>query len=235
MPFTSLQAFLLDNFLNTITPISLTDSSFIDFTVTTNAASAASNRFKIVFKEFAALPLRIVSINAASKDDAIIVKWDVKNENDGLEYDVERSADGIHFTQLATVKAVNNGGESYSWTDNRPFAGDNYYRVRSKSQDANISYTETVKVSLKTSADGISASFNPVTNGTLHLKFNSEPAGIYTVTLFNAAGQVMLLTNIKHTPATTDEAIFTGQLAKGIYRVEVTRPTGKSTVISVMY
>ena len=45
------QPYLADRFSNTETPLSVTDSSFVDFEVTGNMNSAASNRFYIVFKK----------------------------------------------------------------------------------------------------------------------------------------------------------------------------------------
>ncbi len=44
------QPFLTDRFTNIITPLSLTDSSFVDFNVTADAVSSAADRFFIVFK-----------------------------------------------------------------------------------------------------------------------------------------------------------------------------------------
>jgi hypothetical protein len=49
MPYRLLSARLIDRFLNTQTPISLGDSSYISFTVTNNPASRAANRFYVVF------------------------------------------------------------------------------------------------------------------------------------------------------------------------------------------
>ncbi len=45
-----LEAFLFDKYLKTETPVSLTDSSFIDINITGDAASAASDRFKILLQ-----------------------------------------------------------------------------------------------------------------------------------------------------------------------------------------
>ncbi|HNP54209.1 MAG TPA: hypothetical protein PKK69_06315, partial [Ferruginibacter sp.] len=50
MPYRQLTARLIDRFLNTQTPISLGDSTYIHFTVTNNPASRAANRFYVVFE-----------------------------------------------------------------------------------------------------------------------------------------------------------------------------------------
>ena len=47
-----LTAFLEDRFLNTRTSISLSDSSFVDFSVTADPASAATDRFILIFRKW---------------------------------------------------------------------------------------------------------------------------------------------------------------------------------------
>ncbi len=49
LSFPHLSAFLVDNFLHTMTPVSLTDSTFIDFSITPEEASYAADRFYLVF------------------------------------------------------------------------------------------------------------------------------------------------------------------------------------------
>lgn len=51
MSGTGLQAWLVDRFLRTETPVSLTDSSFISFAVTQDPRSARSDRFYVVFRK----------------------------------------------------------------------------------------------------------------------------------------------------------------------------------------
>jgi hypothetical protein len=47
----NLEAFLVDRFLNTTTPVSLMDSTIIDFTITSDPASYQANRFYLIFKK----------------------------------------------------------------------------------------------------------------------------------------------------------------------------------------
>ena len=46
----NIKAWLVDRYLNAHYPVSLTDSSFFDFTISSDPASAAADRFMIVFK-----------------------------------------------------------------------------------------------------------------------------------------------------------------------------------------
>lgn len=50
MESNNIKAWLLDKYLGTHYPVSLNDSSFFDFTITTDPASAAADRFMLIFK-----------------------------------------------------------------------------------------------------------------------------------------------------------------------------------------
>ena len=140
-----LHAFLLDAFLKTETPISLSDSSFINISVTSITASAASDRFKVVFRQMKALPVTITFISAKAKEAGNLIGWNVANENGIRQYEVEKSKDGNQFSQIAIAAACNTTKGSYSATDNNASSGTNYYRIKIISMDGKASYSSGSK------------------------------------------------------------------------------------------
>jgi hypothetical protein len=229
-----IQAFLLDKFLNTSTPLSLTDSSFVNVTITSNAASAAADRFKVVFRQMNALPVTFISIKATQKDKAVLVEWNVENESEMQQYEVEKSADGASFLQAGMVTPLNKGAASYTWTDTKPFEGNNYYRIKRVSKDGQISYTKIIRVVVGKIATNISVYPNPITDGSIHLKMFNMPTGVYAVKLTNSMGQAIFSGKIPHSENNTIEMISARHLAKGIYQLEVIKPDGGVQLISVL-
>ena len=230
-----LEALLLDKFLNTSTPISLSDSSFINITVTSNSASAAADRFKVVFRQAAVLPVTFTSVTGYQKNQTVLVEWKVENESGMKEYEVQASVDGINFSTVSSVKANNFASGSYQWTDAAPVAGSNFYRIKSVSQDGNISYTSVVKVVMPKISGGISVYPNPVMNGNIHLHLTNQPAGIYDVRLLNAVGQTVGSKRIIRAAGNSTENISIASLPKGIYQLEINKPDGNVSVIKVIY
>ena len=96
----SLVGFLEDTYLHSATVVNMTNITSYDFSVTGDAASAAANRFRIVFKSSAPLPVTFSGIAATEKTNGIAVEWNVENEINIASYDVERSADGRNFTKM---------------------------------------------------------------------------------------------------------------------------------------
>ncbi len=235
MQSAGIQAFLLDKFSNISTPLSLTDSSFVNVSITSNAASAAADRFKVVFRQMNALPVTFISIKATQKDKAVLVEWNVENESEMQQYEIEKSADGTSFLQAGIVTPLNNGAGSYTWTDTKPFEGDNYYRIKRVSKDGQLSYTKIIRVVVGKIAANISVYPNPITDGAIRLQMSNLPAGVYAVKFTNSIGQAIFSGKITHSENTSIETISVRHLAKGIYQLEVIKPDGTVQLVSVLY
>jgi hypothetical protein len=233
---TGYQAFLIDKFLNTSAPVSLTDSSFISFFVTSNPASSAAGRFEIVFKSLGALPVTFTSINATQNNKDIIVKWSVENESGIQHYEVEKSDNGNQFAKVATVEVNNNnnGSDNYNWTDENANSGYNFYRVRSVGKDGQIQYTQIVKVLIETSVASILIYPNPIINASIQIQFKNQPAGVYGIRLLNSSGQVILTKLIHHADGSSIEVITPDhKLAKGIYQIEIVKSDRSVEILKV--
>lgn len=229
----NVQAFLVDNFLNTSTILSLADTTFVNISITSNSASYASDRFKVVLKTFNALPVTLTSLKATKKDEKVLVEWNVENESSMQEYQVQRSFDGNNFITIGNIMATNNGAGKYHWTDDQPASGNNYYRIASVSKDGQITYSSIVKVVMGNSIQAISVFPNPVENGIIHLQFSNQPPGTYSIRLINSVGEVILSKNVNHN-GNSSETIRYKNLSKGIYNVEIKKPDGNTEIIKVL-
>ncbi|MEO7767266.1 MAG: hypothetical protein ABIS01_07560, partial [Ferruginibacter sp.] len=116
-----------DSYLATSTPLDLLDTTTINFTIDGNSASAADNRFRIIFKSLTVLPVSFSSVKAYHVNDKIKVEWQVQEEVNIIKYELEKSANGMDFTYLNTT-GINTTG-TYSWIDPTPFTGKNFYRI----------------------------------------------------------------------------------------------------------
>lgn len=230
----AMQAYLVDKYLQTETPVSLTDTTIVPVTVNTNAASSAADRFKIVFRQMGPLPVTITSVTAVSKDKSNLVQWTVANETGIREYETEKSSDGNQFTQIGVTAAINQPKGSYSITDNNVSGIINYYRIRIISIDGKASYSQVVKVVNGKQPGSFSVYPNPITEDIIHLQMNNQPAGKYQVRLYNAAGQVLLSKEINHAEGSSKEDIKCENLPKGVYQLKIGNSSDSSTIIRVI-
>ncbi|MEP7111614.1 MAG: T9SS type A sorting domain-containing protein, partial [Ferruginibacter sp.] len=223
----ALTAFLEDSYTGIKTPMSITESSVYDFDINEDAGSAAANRFRIVFKQSAALPVTFKSVKAFRKDADIVVEWTVENEINITRYEVERSSDGLSFVKVNSTVATGADRTStvYSWLDPNPLTGNNFYRVSSISPDGGFAYYKVVLVKMGNSISGISIYPNPVTDGNIGAEFKNMPDGEYNIRLHNNLGQTVFNKMISHISGNSMEIIRPGyELVSGIYQMEVMAP-----------
>lgn len=184
-----LTAELIDQYLQTRTAISLTDSSFYNFAATNDPLSRAANRFFLVFKAPASpVPVHFISISASRNTDrSIKVSWRVENEINIGHYEVERSADGIQFSGILNEDVANS--INYSRNDLSPLAFDNYYRIKAVGTNGDITYSAIVKVAPENLTPSISVLPNPVKGKQMQVRFEAAKEGKYTLSIHNESGQ----------------------------------------------
>jgi len=104
---------------------------------------------RCTFLGLAPLPIKLNGFSAQlNSDKTVTVKWKVDEQQDVVSYIVERSTDGITYSQTGVVfPSVTT--DSYSLIDPNPVTGKNYYRLRIKEMDGKLTYSQTVIVSLK--------------------------------------------------------------------------------------
>lgn len=233
----SIAGFIEDGFLKTSTPIDLNGTNKIDFEVNSTSASAAPDRFRIVFKQMAPLPVTFKNIKAYPQGDNIMVDWTVENELNIVKYEVEKSIDGVSFVKVNTTAATNSNGatNNYKWLDQNAVNGNNYYRVKSTGADGKTNYTTIVVVKISRGPGGMRVYPNPVTTGIIDLEFKHMPGGIYKAILMNSLGQSILIKTINHAGGTTMQHIKPDyRLPSGIYQLEITAPDKTMTKVKVI-
>jgi hypothetical protein len=230
---TDLKGYLVDQYLNVEKEINLNDTSLVTFSVTSDAASAKSNRFFFVLKRSAAKAIVPFSINAYRKDVNVILEWQNQNATDIKEYQVEHSADGIHFS-LIKIMPANSSSAQYNFIHNQPVNGNNYYRINKVGIDGKTEYSGIAKVIMPEFFTGINVYPNPVKGGTINLQFIKQIAGKYRLSLFNSIGQLMFLKEINYYGGNGVQTIHLQKnTPQGIYNLQIIKPGGEKIFLKV--
>ena len=166
------------------------------------------------------LPVHFAGFRAYGRGEAIKLDWKNLTESEVIIYSIERSGNGIDFSSIGSCVANrNDGGEaSYTWLDPDPYAGINFYRIRSLETNGTMRYSVIVRVDRKGGA--ISIYPNPLTTSTLTLQ-TELPGGSYPLQINNAAGQVVYHRIMHHNGGNQTETIDLPGLRSGIYYLMV--------------
>ncbi len=162
------------------------------------------------------LPLNFTSINAYNKSTGAQINWTTVNEINVKTFDVEKSENGIQFSN---VKSINAGGiGAYGWFDANPLAGNNYYRIKAVDIDGKFAYSAVKSVKF-TQSKPFSLYPNPASRGSsLQLVVPHDMAD--KIEIINTTGQVVYTNSIKQTGNITIHLPYA--LAPGLYVVKIT-------------
>lgn len=225
---TNVTAFLQDSYKRTNTPVKLDGTvSNINFSITSDAASANQDRFRIVFSKIGSVPVSVTSVKAEQQGSNIAVEWKVTNQNNIARFEVEKSANGISFSTSATQApvTVNGSDATYNWLDANATLGDNYYRIRSIGTGGEIKYSSIVKVTIAKGNPAITVYPNPVINSVISVQFTDMPKAVYQLRLINNMGQVVTTQQVNHNGGSSKHTIgLDRSTANGTYRLEILKP-----------
>jgi hypothetical protein len=219
-----LSAYLLDTYTGASTPVSLTAPTTVNFIVNSAAGSYAADRFMIVFRGAATLPVNYTSVKAYQQNAGIQVDWNIATESNLKAYEVERSTDGRGFTKAGSVTARynNNAAATYNWFDAAPLAGNNFYRIKAVENGGAVKYSSVVKVFVGRGKSLIVVTPNPVVNGVMNLQFQNQEKGTYNVRLFNNNGQQVYALKVQHAGGSSAQTLdLPATISKGVYQLQI--------------
>ena len=95
------------------------------------------------------LPTKLLSFTGQLNNGNAYLKWVTDNETPGANYEVERSADGVSFTKIASVAGISPDAKfTYNFNDPRSVSGQAYYRIRMVEGDVH-KYSKIILLSSK--------------------------------------------------------------------------------------
>jgi hypothetical protein len=180
------------------------------------------------------VPVKFTGFSAVKKDDNAILNWSVVNENTaGDSYEVERSFDGVSFTNIASVPVKGNSSSNvYNYTDDNlsslPSTGTIYYRIEQVDKTGQPAYTNIQAVSL---SNGIvvGAYPNPVKDD-VTVTIDLLAASNLSINITDALGKQLQLIQLAGVKGSNLTNINLSGYASGNYLLKVTSNSGATTL-----
>ncbi len=89
------------------------------------------------------LPVQFIDFTGRlTPQQAVALEWKALTDSKHSHFEVQRSNDGLNFTALGTVA----GQAPFTFTDQAPQAGYNYYRIKQYDIDGNFTYSKTITI-----------------------------------------------------------------------------------------
>ena len=134
------------------------------------------------------LPVELLAFSARPNAAVVDLTWHTASEQNSAWFEVERSADGKHFTRIARQAAAGTSSkeQKYVAVDLEPLNGWSYYRLRQVDVDGAVSYSqlEAVHRSLSEQQAAFRLYPNPAST-----HFFVDATAVNQLRLYNAVGQ----------------------------------------------
>jgi hypothetical protein len=165
------------------------------------------------------LPVELLSFDSEVNKKSINVYWQTASELDSDYFELERSADGENWEVLGRLAAAGNSNTllDYSFIDQNPLMGDNYYRLHQVDFDGKDEYfgpiyqryaNEELNVQIRVYP-------NPNTDGQLTIKMNSNMMLGDVIEIYDVAGRLQKTITVSEEINTMQLNI--SDLKKGVY------------------
>lgn len=144
---------------------------------------------KNIFTVNAPLPLVLTDFAVQKQNEAALITWRTVNETAATFFEVQRSANRLDFETLTKVTATGDSqGAAYSWTDNAPLRGENFYRL--KMVEANTtSYSKIIGVAFTQKKIRIHKAHT--TPAGLEIELLTDKDRMITATIVSVSGAVV--------------------------------------------
>jgi hypothetical protein len=229
-----LQAILEDKYLQSRTAIDMANGTQYNFNVTNDPGSYSASRFRLVFNSSVAPSAISINVKSETKENEIIVNWDVEYASNINRYAVERSADGNRFDAISEQPAT--VLSQYVWIDQRPAVGFNYYRIKATDKNGRTIYSNITK-SVYNPATSVTVYPNPIkADRLLKVKVENALSGDFTLNIIDLTGKMFSSKTINHPGGVQTYTMqIDNKMAKGIYTIEVIDTSNYKTSIKVQY
>jgi len=168
------------------------------------------------------LPVSITNYTATATNGKISVNWTTTFEQNNDHFTIERSSDGVNFTKLGEVKSENPpAGKSYTFEDQSPLTGSNFYRLSQTDIDGKITYFEIKKVDLGTLADKTVKIFPNPANEKITLEMQNSVKGKINVSILNTSGKKVKTVELTKRSDYIQQSILLNGIPAGYYILEI--------------
>ncbi len=163
------------------------------------------------------LPVELQSFTGHCEGDINLLEWTTASETSNAWFIIERSNDGEHFEEIGKKMGSGNSEqkEYYSYTDQNPFPGTNYYRLKQIDFSGDFSYSNTISI-IRSPGHQILIYPNPA-GAALNCGFYNTANETASFTVTDIIGNILREERVKVVRGQNNFTVGTAGLSPGMY------------------
>lgn len=171
------------------------------------------------------LPVELLSFEASQAGASVRLDWSTASEINNDYFTVERSRDGVEFSDVINVSGAGNSTNvnNYTTFDTDPMNGVSYYRLRQTDFDGTQSWSEIRKINISRELP-VSVYPNPVISNVISIAAASETERVKSVNIYDLSGKFIqqLGLGADSGDLKVKELTLTNEITPGSYLLEIT-------------
>jgi hypothetical protein len=193
-----------------------------EFRIYNRALTAA----EIIILSSVALPVKLTTFTGVNKNSTITLNWQTAYEQNSSHYAIQRSVDGVNFTDVARVAAngTSNIPLNYSYNDILPASVKMYktvfYRLKSVDIDGNFGNSDILAMQLDKTDIQLLVSPNPAKD-ILQVQTASGLAGNGVLTITDIMGRQLYRRDIMLQAGSNTIPVNIALFGPGVYSVRL--------------
>ncbi len=141
------------------------------------------------------LPISLTSFDGEFSNGSVNLVWKTATEINNDYFTIERSEDGINYEQIGTESGAGNSNTTikYNMTDDSPFEGQTYYRLKQTDYDGKFEVFPAIAVNNNTASENLTIDNfgpNPFDNE-VNIELSSDIMGPVLINIYNMQGSVI--------------------------------------------
>jgi uncharacterized repeat protein (TIGR01451 family) len=173
------------------------------------------------------VPVKLEYFSVGKKNETNLLTWKAPSTHGTTGFDIERSADGIHFNKIGNITAGTQRCQlPFDFTDNKPVAGKNYYRLKITDADGISFYSKTLVIgNNKEDLEILAISNGP---GNTIVYFNSTKQQTVQLKILAADGRIIYKSSSVIAAGNGQLDLGLRNLSHGIYSLMVNTSEGSA-------
>lgn len=160
-----------------------------------------------------------------------VLAWKTATETNNKGFEVQRSVDGRSYSSIGFIASGSANGNSastlqYHFTDHKPFAGTNFYRLKQLDTDGRFNFSNVVVLTRKPAIISLEQPFpNPVSD-VLQVNIASPGVGQGNLLVTDLSGRILSTQPVSLQAGSNLQRVSTRTLAAGNYFLKLVLSDG---------